>query len=83
MSNGNATIYPIVSGDFEPESGLTKREYFAALAMQGLVAMDIGLAPAGIALAAVKQADDLLRQLSRPIEIHDFEEQSLKKLSEL
>jgi hypothetical protein len=39
MTNGNDSVYPRF-GEFvpEPANGLTKREYFAAMAIQGLLA---------------------------------------------
>jgi len=44
--------------------GLTKREYFAALAMQGLLACpDIAASRKAIAEEAVQQADELLKAL--------------------
>jgi hypothetical protein len=49
-------------------TGLTKRELFAAMAMQGMLANhDIGVEPGGkyFAETAVKQADALLTALDR------------------
>lgn len=44
--------------------GLTKREYFAAMAMQGLLACpDIAASREAIAEESVKQADELLKAL--------------------
>ncbi len=43
--------------------GLTKREYFAALALQGLTA-NLGRTT-GLALAAVQYADSLIAELNR------------------
>jgi hypothetical protein len=37
MTNGNELVYSPPYG-YETEHGLTKREYFAAMAMQGLLA---------------------------------------------
>ncbi len=46
------------------QPGLTKREYFAALAMQGLLACpDIAASRKAIAEEAVQQADELLKAL--------------------
>jgi hypothetical protein len=46
------------------QKGLTKREYFAALAMQGLMT-DASLTSQTIAKFAVQQADDLLNELNK------------------
>ena len=45
-------------------TGLTKREYFAGLAMQGLVGKS-GFSPIHDARQAVEQADALLAELSK------------------
>lgn len=50
-----------------PEGGVTVREYFAAMAMQGLIAADPtanGIRPEIIAGWAVDQADALLKRLA-------------------
>ena len=44
--------------------GLTKREYFAAMAMNGLAGQD-RVTPLGAAELAVKYADALIEQLER------------------
>ena len=46
-------------------SGLTKREYFAGLAMQGLLAKDDERAAKYISAQAVENADALLAELER------------------
>ncbi len=48
--------------------GLTKREWYAGLAMQGAMAADVDDVAShdDIALAAVRQADALLAALTRP-----------------
>jgi len=45
------------------QQGLTKREYFAAMAMQGMVTLD--LEDETIARLAVDQADELIKQLNK------------------
>lgn len=45
--------------------GLTKREYFAAMAMQGIVSDLPGAEPSKIAITAVLIADSLLLELSK------------------
>jgi hypothetical protein len=73
MENGKKPIsatltYNEVSG--QPNGhllGLTKREYFAGLIMQGLCACpDLALLRKALAEEAVKQADDLLAELDKP-----------------
>lgn len=51
-------------------SGLTKREYFAAIAMQGLIAgcysgNNIGFTPYGNCVAAVEYANALINELNK------------------
>jgi hypothetical protein len=46
-------------------SGLTKREYYAGLAMQGIIASKQYLFPANVAEQAILQADALLEELSK------------------
>lgn len=36
-TNSENTVYPIIVKDFIHENGLTKLEYFAAIAMQGIL----------------------------------------------
>ena len=79
MKNADKPINPIpedirdYSGNFDNRfSGLSKREYFAGLAMQGLLANCNGgmtsggnhvFSPNGISELAVLHADELLKQL--------------------
>lgn len=73
--NGDTPAMPL-DGDAELQSafnrsetyGLTKREYFAALAMQGLLASltpDDSFSPAELARSAVLNTDALLAELER------------------
>jgi hypothetical protein len=69
--SGPALPTPIafVNGNFTTKGGLTRREYFAAAAAQGLLA-NVGLSnaqtPALIAQNAVKLADALIAELAKP-----------------
>ena len=68
MNNAHASAYPSVAGD----PGLTKREIFAAMAMQGIFANGVilerhGLAGDDVAKAAVNAADALLARLSETV----------------
>jgi len=65
----NDNAYPIVEtkGTESLELGLTKRELFAAMAMQGLLPLMFGstYAPSGVVKDAVKFADDLINELNK------------------
>ena len=69
MEIGNELAFPFIEEANSPDSvnfGLTKREYFAGLAMQGLLASEIDEASSaeGIAMLAVDRADALLKRLN-------------------
>ena len=49
----------------EPQYGLTKREYFAAMAMQGIVSTDLADTYENFAKASVMMADALIEQLDK------------------
>lgn len=75
--NPNDPAYPInipeghtlVNGI--PGNGLTKREYFAGLAMQGLCAYNgssgSNAGPGNIAVRSLEIADALLAELNKPV----------------
>ena len=72
MKNSEQNAFPIVlqhglSADSHVEVGLTKREYFAAMAMQGILANEnTGLSPNEVvAKESVKLADLLLAELDK------------------
>lgn len=56
--------YPVQDSKFDTAYGLTKREYFAALAMQGILART-GNGSTSTAESAVKHADALIEQLNK------------------
>lgn len=63
MENGKQ---PILDNQFEDNKGLTKREYFAAMAMQGWIANQqdgYTLHPETIAMRSAQCADALLIEL--------------------
>lgn len=71
MSNSNKPIHPIrakLAGQTD-EAGLTKREYFAGVALQGLLASGRRATdePWKLAEAAVKQADYILKELDKTV----------------
>lgn len=61
------TAFPIVRDGYIEQTGLSKREYFAGLAMQGVSAagMERGYSGDTIAEFSVKCADALLKALDR------------------
>jgi len=69
MENKKQPIHPIQTRDNSQIIGLTKREYFAGLAMQGLLANSqtslykIGYSPENVSRASIQMADELLKQL--------------------
>lgn len=71
MTNGNDCFAPTVeqTGDatrWNTYSGLTKREYFAAMAMQGLCSDNQGIwSNAEIAEYSVRHADALINELNK------------------
>ena len=73
MSNANEPAYPILlhegeelPGGVEP-SGITKREHFAAMAMQGFLACPgVSATNRHIAIGSVACADELLAALEEP-----------------
>jgi len=69
MKNGDKPSQPLQAqdpnGDLRaPEHGLTKREYFAALAMQAMISRDVVI-PSKIAKDAINFADRLLAELEK------------------
>ena len=71
MKNGNEPINPLPS-DIDSSKveckGLTKREYFAIMAMQGYLAGQSGGLYSGnkIVQSSVEMADMLLKELEKP-----------------
>lgn len=69
MENGNEPINPVYFKDGELNClGLTKREYFASLAMQGMLANNLNVPNTPnveyVARLSVIAADELLKQLN-------------------
>lgn len=78
MTDGNDSAIPLTEGftikagtnarrQIKSAGGLTKREYFAAVAMQGMQSENptTGLAHETLALCAVAQADALIEALNK------------------
>lgn len=72
MTNGNDLINEtrykvdeLVSESY-PNHGLTKREYFAAMAMQGLAAQKYWAYPESLAHCSTEAADSLINALNKP-----------------
>jgi hypothetical protein len=64
MTFGDSTAFPAATSDL---SGLTKREYFAALMLAGMMSENptMGLTPNRLSLAAVEYADHLIDALNQ------------------
>ncbi len=75
--NDSAFSRPAVFGSDGGSSGLTKREYFAAMAMQGFCSFDPPSAPdksAILAMCAIEMADALISELNKELEVKKWEE---------
>jgi hypothetical protein len=72
MENGKQKAFPFLNSGGYGDLGLTKREYFAGLAMQGIFASNVeGLALGridikGLVEMSVIASDELLKQLDKP-----------------
>jgi hypothetical protein len=63
--NGNDSAYPLEIATGQYNSGLTKREFFAAMAMQGMLASSrFDQGPRLVAEGATQYADALIERLS-------------------
>lgn len=62
----NVNAFPRMFGNDAPKDGLTKREYFAAMALQGLLACpnNVNMAQ-DIAKGAIIMADQLIIELNK------------------
>ncbi len=76
MTNQDDPVYPIPFDGTIPKTGLTKREHFAAMAMQGMMSLDpremismadpkIGTIGEWVAKNSVTMADALINELNR------------------
>lgn len=65
-TDGQSTVYP--TGDYrdvEPNGGLSKREYFAAMAMQGIRSNnELMLTASDMSIQACNDADALINALN-------------------
>lgn len=70
--NGDSCAFPYVipetDSSFEVEPGLTKREFFAAFAMAGLMVNSEIFPVADLVAESVITADRLLSELAKPID---------------
>ena len=64
ITRANDLVYPVRKMDTINFTSLTKREYFAAMALQGLLANDSGLITSK-ARDAVQAADLLIEELNK------------------
>lgn len=71
MNNSEKPAYPVqIDNEVDVHNyGLTKREYFAAMAMQGLITMFNGseMENKELVKRSISAADALLTELSKPI----------------
>ena len=67
MNNGDMPASPMIIEGLDSCSGLTKREYFAGLAMQGMLSSsDYATSTWNtVAIEAVEVADALLKELEK------------------
>jgi hypothetical protein len=68
MKNGDQPIKPLATGSSYHCTGLTKREYFASLALQSIMAKkfdDPNEYKRETVADAIEYADELLKQLER------------------
>ncbi len=63
-TSANDSSFPVIAENYIIDGGLTKREYFAAMAMQGLLANDSALIT-NKARDAVQAADALIEILNK------------------
>jgi len=69
-TNGDHAATGFDGPDFRSD-GLTKREHFAAMALQGLLASDVRDNPEGFATYSVKAADALIKELNKTKETNE------------
>lgn len=69
MTDGNVMAFPTTT-DTIPNTGLTKREYFAAMAMQGLLSSHHNMKPDGkyLGLLSVEYANSLIAALNQSLQ---------------
>lgn len=60
----NVNAFPRMFGNDAPQDGLTKREYFAAMALQGLLAYS-GYLQHDCVVRSVRLADQLIIELNK------------------
>ena len=69
LTIGNAQAFASIGVDNDGysygDTGLTKREYFAAIALQGILASDLDASVEDFATTAVKCADALIDALNK------------------
>lgn len=64
MTQPNDPAFPVSPADYSAKHGLTKREYFAAMAMQGMLANGSGDSSA-VCSVAMWHADALIEKLNK------------------
>ena len=66
-TSANNNTFPVIAGNYIVDGGLTKREYFASMALQGIIANKDGLdiKIERIVESAVDTADALIEELNK------------------
>lgn len=64
MTQPNDPAFPVSPADYSAKHGLTKREYFAAMAMSA-IATDPTLTQESIVQSSVEFADELIEKLNK------------------
>lgn len=64
-TKGDSQAFSMTDGTDTWENGLSKREYFAGLALQGIMASAVQDTPENIAEGAVRMANELIKALNR------------------
>ena len=69
-TNPESSTFPMAVDMIEPQWGLTKREYFAAMAMQGILSIFAAknLEASSVSKEALFHADALIEELNKKVE---------------
>lgn len=63
MTNPNDPAFPVSPSDYSAKHGLTKREYFAAMILQGMLANESPYSHS-MTISSVRLADELIEKLN-------------------
>lgn len=65
MTKPNDPAFPVSPSDYSAKHGLTKREYFAAMAMQGILTNEGRGDTSAVIRVAMWHADELIEKLNK------------------